>query len=267
MPLSIFNRLMHLEMEGKERPLLTARGESLYATRAADMYDDERPDRSKPIYGLVVHTTGGGAPNAAARAGVDVLDWCVARYSRTYGCHYVNGYEGYDGELIQVGNEFKRPNTVGMSKQVASVRRGMWTKDISRKAFTYWKKQWGGQYDNPVALFPGTSANQVYVGVEMPPCVWWDTKLRKTVISAAPMRPGLRFTEKQHDMIVWLAADLAARHDWPYGWWHTPRLVGHEGLSPISRSNSKGCWDPGFLRPDPYFDFNYVRDEIATLIA
>ena len=239
---------------------------SKYAKPYKVNYD--KSNRTAPVFGLVVHTTGSGAPNAAAKEGISVLEWCCSRYSRTYGCHYVNGHKGAaGGQLILVGTEEEKPHTVGMSEQNASIRAGRWKKDLSASTLKHWEKHWGDEYDNANDLFPGNSANNVYIGMEMPPTTWWDTKKKKTIVSAKPMREGLKFTRAQHDTVILTSIDIAERHKLPDGWWTTPRLVGHEALSPISRSQKSGGWDPGWLRAKPYFDFGYVRDEISRLIG
>lgn len=77
------------------------------------------------------------------------------------------------------------------------------------------------------------------------------------------MAPGLRFTTAQHNAVAALGKDLAARHGWPADWHKTGRLVGHEDVDPLNRSDKIGGWDPGWLRSRPYFDFAYVRQLIA----
>jgi hypothetical protein len=239
---------------------------SKYAKAYKVNYD--KSNRTKPVFGMIIHTTGGGAPNAAHEEGISVLEWCARRYSKSYGCHYVNGHKGAaGGELILVGTEEEKPWTVGMTDQNKSIRAGRWTKDISATTLKYWNQNWGHKYKHGNDLFPGNSANNVYVGMEMPPVVWWNKKKKKTIISPEPMREGLRFTRAQHDTCILLAIDLAERHNWPDSWWLTPRVIGHEELSPISRSQKSGGWDPGWLRAKPYFDFGYVRDEIARLVG
>jgi outer membrane protein OmpA-like peptidoglycan-associated protein len=42
--------------------------------------------------------------------------------------------------------------------------------------------------------------------------------------------------------------------------------LGHEDLSPITRSVRRGGWDPGFLRDAPFFDWNYVYEQIEQLV-
>ena len=43
------------------------------------------------------------------------------------------------------------------------------------------------------------------------------------------------------------------------------RLLGHEDLTPISRHDKKGGWDPGGLREVPYFDWEHVYRTIEKL--
>lgn len=82
------------------------------------------------------------------------------------------------------------------------------------------------------------------------------------------MRPGLRFTQAQHDTVAELAVDVARRNAWPADeeWWRTPRLLGHEDLTPIARCDRNGGWDPGALRDEPYFDWEYVYERIGSIL-
>lgn len=88
----------------------------------------------------------------------------------------------------------------------------------------------------------------------------------KKKISAPPMRPGLKFTLEQHDTIAFLACDIARRLEWPEYWWETPRLLGHEDVTPISRHDKRGGWDPGGLRTAPYFDWDYIYESIYDIL-
>jgi N-acetyl-anhydromuramyl-L-alanine amidase AmpD len=109
-------------------------------------------------------------------------------------------------------------------------------------------------------------ANAPYLHLEMIPCVFAEG--HELVTAAEPLRAGLRFTKAQHDAVVALACDVAARKGWDdpddhARWWRTPRLLGHEDLTPLSRHDKSGGWDPGALRPAPYFDWQYVLEAIA----
>jgi N-acetyl-anhydromuramyl-L-alanine amidase AmpD len=81
------------------------------------------------------------------------------------------------------------------------------------------------------------------------------------------MRPGLRFTKAQHETIARLAWDIAHRNAWPSNerWWRSPRLLGHEDITPLSRHDKNGGWDPGALREKPFFDWKYVYDYLEGL--
>lgn len=118
-------------------------------------------------------------------------------------------------------------------------------------------------------LLPGTrTVNSCYVRVECVPCVFHSDDGLVTGDGVEPMRPGLRFTRAQHDTVAALAVDVARRNGWPEGktWWRTSRLVGHEDLTPISRHDRNGGWDPGGLRDDPYFDWEYVYERISSIV-
>lgn len=226
-------------------------------------------------YGLIVHTTGGGLP-AKARAKdkyPTVLGASV--YHASHGCHYLCGWRGLDGDLLQLADDREQAQGVGVRAddpehdQWRSVKRGRgaWERDIPGDLVARWRRRWPG-WANPLDLLPGTEmANAPYLHLEMIPCVFAEG--HELVTAVEPMRAGLRFTQAQHDAAVALACDVADRKGWHDAaalapWWRTPRLLGHEDLTPLSRHDKHGGWDPGALRPAPYFDWVYVLDQIAT---
>lgn len=226
------------------------------------------------VYGLVVHTTGSGVPRRAADESISPSAWAVRYYKRSRGCHYVNGWNGIDGgDLFQVANENVQAWGVGVTNksepkkdQRRSIDRGRFEKDLPAVLVRLWKERWPGK-KNSLELLPGTkTANSCYIHMECPPCVYWHNG--KTVTGEPPMRPGLRFTKAQHDSVARLAVDIARRNGWPMEeqWWRTPRLLGHEDLTPISRHDKNGGWDPGYLREKPYFDWDYVYETIEKLV-
>jgi len=256
----------------KEPPLHKTPGESHYAIQSPQPWNGK--DRTKPVFGLVVHTTGAGLPARARRNGVAVTTQAVRWYQKSHGTHYVIGYRGIDGDLIQVANERERAGGVGTKKTRDALKAGDWTAGLPKAFVKHWHGRWNGVADNPTDLFPGTNANNVYVHCEMPPCVFYDGS--RKVTAAVPMDRGfcghngrdltkLRFTAAQHDAIVYLACDLARRYEWPDRWWQSGRLVGHEDLAPHDRTHKFGGWDPGWLRNSPYFDFDYVLSEIGAM--
>ena len=132
-----------------------------------------------------------------------------------------------------------------------------------------WRARWPGFKDSLALLPVRSSVNATYVHVECTPCVYYRDGSGPliTAPNAQPLRPGLRFTRAQHETVARLAWDIASRHGWPRGeaWWRTPRLVGHEDVTPLSRFDKSGCWDPGGLRDAPYFDWPFVYSYLEQL--
>jgi hypothetical protein len=229
----------------------------------------ERPGQwAQSVYGLVVHTTGGSLVCKAVLRRQDPTAVATDHYYRSHGTHYVCGWSGAaGGQLVQVAEDRYRANGVGVAEQLRSVRGGRWTDDVAAVAAEQWRRRWPDRA-HPLALLPGTtSANAAYVHVEMPPAVVpWCKHIGPGGLAAEPMRPGLRYTRAQHETIADLAVELAARHGWTGAWWDTPQLLGHEDLSPISRNDKGGGWDPGALRAEPWFDWAFVKDRIKRAV-
>ncbi len=223
-------------------------GFSPLATVAQRMKDVN--DRTDPVFGVALHTTGGSLPEKAIKSGVDPLEFAVGYYTKAdteFFAHYVIGW---DGTIVQVANEQEKALHIGLSSlQRQQYLSGAWKTMIPASVVALWRTAWPA-FKSPSHLYPGPSPNNVYVGVEMIPIV-----ARK----AAPAGPGLRFTAAQHDSAAELAADVAKRHGFPAGWSKTPRLVGHEDVALLQRMDKLGGWDPGALRAAPYFDMARVR--------
>ncbi len=248
----------------------TPPGVSPIARRADQMWTGRRrPKRWQgQVYGLVVHQTGGKLPCDEIAAGNDVMEGAVAHYFRSHGTHYVCGWGGRAAdELIQVADEHFQAHGVGMEKQKRSIAgSGGWMSDISTKTAAHWRQRWP-KASSPTSLLPGTRyANPPYIHVEMIPVVVPWCKHYAGANPPLPMRPGLRYSKAQHDSVADLAVDIANRNGWPEDWWETSRLVGHEDLSPISRSIKSGGWDPGALRDDPWFDWHYVKTRVESMV-
>lgn len=269
-----------LEYEEQEAGLPPARGGvSSLAIQASKQWDaTDRPrDWQGRVYGLVVHTTGGGLPASARDQRVYHTVRAVSYYTAnsSHGCHYVNGWRGVEGgDLLQIANEREQANGVGVTNpkdpgkdQRRSIDLGRFEADLPAVVVRLWRRRWP-RYRHSLELLPGTrSANACYVHVECVPCVYhYDKRL---TVDAEPLRAGLRFTRAQHDAIAQLAIDVATRNGWSHEdrWWRTPRLLGHEDLTPISRHDPRGAWDPGYLRESPYFDWDYVYDVIERARA
>jgi hypothetical protein len=162
----------------------------------------------------------------------------------------------HDGTIYQLApDDIVTAHAGGANK--SAYASGSWSSIVSPETARRWRAKWPG-YTNPYQLFPGSSPNTNYVGVEMIPI--------GDGFGGSPMRPGLRFTTAQHNAAVKLANDLASRHGFPSGWKSTSRLLGHEDVDPIERSDAGGGWDPGWLRNAPYFDFDFVRSSGGGLL-
>jgi len=214
-------------------------------------------DRGAP-WGVLLHTTGRGVPARAAAEKRRVVAVAIEVYIDSQngangyywgGPHYVLDH---DGKSYQIAPENALAAHAGGGNRSAYIA-GYWTSKCSGAALAAWRKQWP-TYRHPYSLFPSKTPNRDFVGIEMIP-----------VGSGfgVPMRPGLLFTKEQHDSVAVLCADIAARHAWPDGWHRTPRLLGHEDVDLLERMDSRGGWDPGWLRREPYFDFEYVRNAIG----
>ncbi len=233
------------------------------ARRVAGVRDPKLAGKRSP-WGFLLHTTGGGVTAMAKRDHKRPIDVAIAIYIASQ-----NGSNGYkwggpayvcdhDGTIHQLAPDEAYTNHAGGPHRGEYLdAHGAWTRGISKEGHQIseetveqWRRRWPGKR-NPYSLFPSTSPNADYVGLEMIPI--------GDGFGGAPMRPGLRFTLAQHDAAIALGRDLGERHGWPAGWALTGRLVGHEDVDPIERSDKRGGWDPGFLRDAPYFDFAYVR--------
>jgi len=232
-------------------------------------------------WGICYHSTGSGVTELAVyvrkknKSGKKVLvkrpepqkpiDVALKVYlaSQNGSNGYPWGGPGYvidhDGTIYQIAGDRTRTNHVGSivkgQNRRSQYMSGKWLELCAPVAVAQWHAHWGPKYKNPQQLFPSKFPNTDYVGVEMIPCGHGFGK---------PMRKGLRFTKAQHDAAVRLAIDVGRRNKFPDGWWKTPRILGHEDVGLIDRHDKGGGWDPGWLREEPHFDFDYVKEAISA---
>ena len=229
------------------------------AVQVDGMRDPVKGHRRIP-WGLLLHTTGRGVPALAKKRGEQPIEVAlrVYRASQNGSNGYMWGGPGYvidhDGTVYQIAPDDVKTAHAGGSDRKAYLS-GDWQQEASDEVVRRWHQQWPGK-SNPYHLFPSTSPNDDYIGVEMIPI--------GSGFGGEPMSPGLLFTQAQHDAAVALAKDVGARHGFPAGWHKTSRLLGHEDVQPMNRDDSRGGWDPGWLREKPYFNFAYVRGMLAT---
>jgi N-acetylmuramoyl-L-alanine amidase len=216
-------------------------------------------------WGFLVHTTGSGVTALAKKQGKTPLEVAIEIYIASQ--NGSNGYMwggatyvcDYDGELYQLApDNVKTAHCGGRSEKYPQGTRafyidGTWVTKLPVAVVDLWRWQWPTRR-HPYSLFPTTDPNTAYVGIECIPIA--------DGFGGSPMAPGLRFTTKQHNAVAELGKDLARRHGWPEDWSKTGRLVGHEDVDILNRSDKRGGWDPGWLRKAPYFDFTYVRGQL-----
>lgn len=205
--------------------------------------------RSPGVMGLCVHTTGGGIVESAEKAGSSPTMVAVEYYLRpdSFFPNYVCGYAGHaGGELVQVCDEGEVALHAGLNAgDLSAYRDGSWRKKIDAAE---WDRAWA-PLPHPLHLYPGSTPNRAFVGLELLPL-------------AHDLPSGLRFSDAQHETVIALAADMMARYAIPPD---RHRFVGHEDLTPLTRWDKGGGWDPGARRARPRFD--WVRVHAALGIA
>lgn len=220
----------------------------------------DRPQRNQDVYGIAAHTTGSGVVDKALAQGVDPLTLVAEIYGRPYS--FSGTYAiGWDGTIAAIMREDLEAEHIGFpAADRLTFLNGTWPEQVSAATANAWYARWPN-VRSPAHLFPGPSPNQVYLGVELVPTSGEGAQ-------PAPMAPGLSFTKAQHDRFAALAADAAKR--WGFRSLLVPgttRLVGHEDVNPIRRSNIGGGWDPGALRASPRFDWAYVFTQLGGSVA
>lgn len=202
-------------------------------------------------WGFLIHTSGRGIVERAQKQGRPAIELALEWYrdKDRSGVHYTVGNDqGYDGQLYQMLEDNIYGAHVGISSdERTKYLNGTWVnhKDITATAVAQWKERWP-TYKSPQHLYPTTSPNGCYIGIEMVPLM----RARDN---------GLWFTDAQHEAVQRLANDLAKRHGWPEDWVDTPRLVGHEDVDAFARWDKNGGWDPGAMRLSPRFDWDAIK--------
>ena len=224
------------------------KGWSAHATRYPDLRKDK--PRTDPVFGLCIHTSGSGILKKAKKTGKHPDLVALTYYqTATYSTHYVVGLNGF----YQLTSELERVQHVGMAdekrkRSPAQTRKwylsGRWREDLPKAFVQRWDRRWTER--SPSHLYPSKFPNSCYVAVECIPCDGF----------AAPHGKG-RYTDAQHVWCAVLACDLAERHRWPQGWEASSRLAGHEDLAPHNRITKSEGWDPGGLREEPWFDWDF----------
>lgn len=222
-------------------------GESDLATARVDRQRDVA-DRTIPVFGVAVHCTGSGIVTKALGHGADPFEYALAYYLRpdSYFAHYLIDF---DGTIAQIADEHERAPHIGLTASDRDAYlSGRWKNKLPRAYVSAWTARWSG-YASPSHLYPGRSANNAYVGMEL--LVWQDG------CAGEPRTSSAKYTTAQHDAAAALAADIARRWELPAAWQDSGRLACHEDITPLTRTSNGQGWDPGVVRAAPWFDWNY----------
>lgn len=212
--------------------------------------------RSGSVFGFAVHTTGSGIVDKAIKKGADPFQYALDYYLSAE--FYAQYLIGYDGKIAQICDERVRAQHIGFKERAAFLY-GTWEKTAQPVAVRLWRAAWPG-FKSPAHLFPGASPNEAFVGAEMLPIPSFSSRWQ-------PAFEGATFTLAQHQSVVLLARDVARRSVFPAGWHDTSRLLGHEDVNPLTRSDKGGGWDPGALRERPRFAMWWVRKMCGSVDA
>lgn len=207
-------------------------------SRVAVLIENHRDvrDRSRPEpWGLCIHQTGRGIVERAKQSGADPLSFALSFYAGSPAfAHYLIGWKG---ETFQIALDNERAPHAGISRRERKLyRSGAWKKKVSPAALDLWQRRW--PFQDPTELYPTTSPNDSYLGVELLPLA------------------DRTFTDAQYRALVALWRDIEDRHG--IDLLDDGRLVGHEDIEPLSRWNKGGGWDPGALRRKPRFSLTHL---------
>lgn len=196
-----------------------------------------RTGRLRPrgrLHGLCVHTTGRGVVSRAAREERDPIDVALGIYSSP-GAAFPHYVIGGTGKLALVADELVRAWAAGRSADEVSAYRGGWARGGSPVA-ALWRAAWPDP-ESPLDLCP--DPNGVLLHVELVPT------------------PTAGYMDAQYETLAALVADVWTRYQLGdlEGARAAGRLVGHEDVNPLARSDTGGGWDPGALRSRPRFDW------------
>jgi hypothetical protein len=195
--------------------------------------------RRRPVYGVVVHTTGGGLAAKANRGGGGwtgpcntPLDCALAIYAKNDGFpHYVIDLHGLIVCVTSEDHLAWHAGAGGPARQ--------WLRDHGPPA--WWNKVWAGVAKSPFDLPPGShSVNDQYIGVEL-----------------VQGKDG-SYTDAQYRSLAALILDLEQRHHLTLSRPPSRPLLGHEDVNPAPYQDGKvggrslndlsAGWDPGASR-------------------
>lgn len=187
-------------------------------------------------FGALIHTTGDGIPAKAHETGRDLLDVAINVYSNMReGPHFVIVPDGRIAQL-RSSTEVTWHAGVGNNDR-RDFLNGDWVSRVSQDVVTWWRSRWPN-VKSPSHLYPTTSPNDSYIGIENVPCGLYISK-RGWVPEFGVPACNTRFTAAQYLANAALVFKLSEDHNFDLA--RTGRVLGHEDVNPITRPG----WDPG----------------------
>ena len=190
--------------------------------------------RSAPVQGVIVHTTGGGilsrfAREGAAKGDASPFDTAVRVYTRIMSAsgHYVIGQ---GGEVTQVVPEDVVAHHVGSAKSRPYLTGDTWHAARLADRYAWWHERW-----------PGLASPRDLAGGHM-----WDGGSCNGVTLGIEVVPPLEGAGKPWSRACWASlaeviADATHRHSVPL---ERDRIVTHSDAHPLSRTTPRGQpWD------------------------
>ena len=203
--------------------------------------------------GVMFHTWGRTIVEKAHAKGQRPIDRALRYHRMRAGVHLT--IES-DGTIYQILDTDKRGAHCGVSReQRRRYLNGAWREDMARlhreQPRALWDARWP-LHKSPQHIYPGKSPNDDYIGVEMEP-----------LLDARPN--GLWFSKAQHAAAreIWLELNGFYCFGFPTpaqikGYRGFPQCLGHGDITPHSRWDRNGSWDPGAMRLEPRFDWSEV---------
>lgn len=191
-------------------------------------------------FGVMLHTTGDGVPAKAHQTGLSPLETARVVYGEMReGPHFVID----PGGAVE---RYRDPKEVSWHCGVSAVDRrdflsGHWGTRVPSALYSWWRARWPGVL-SPSHLYPSTTANEDYIGIEMIPCgtyVKGNAGSWKPIFGTPIGGDRGRFTGAQYTAAAMLCLTLC--RDYSIIARSKGRILGHEDVNPLTRPG----WDPG----------------------
>ena len=200
--------------------------------------------------GWLIHTTGDGIPSKYYKANHlqpnTLLSYAVSVYEgMAEGPHFVIAPDGSYAAIRDVKGVAWHAGISAEERQLFLTGHWETSKKLIDGIVDWWQHRWP-TYKSPSHLYPSTSVNKDYIGIELVPAGTYVNNSWAPVLAhgRATVGPRGRFTINQYVTLAKLV---------PYGL-SANRFLGHEDVNPITRPG----WDPGDKLGA--FDWKFMHD-------